>query len=723
MFSRSHPVLISVLVLVSFRLTALDDKAKNPAPDPDLAAADQLYRAGKFAEAETSYQAILQKDTKLVPAQVGLVRSMLKQQKIDESLESVNKALTLMPDSAALLAAKGDVQFRRAEMSDAEASYLAAKKLDPKEVRTYLGLARLYGASSLYRQAYDQLRIAHEIAPDDVEVRKAWLRMLPRTERLAALTAYLSGPHPDDDEETMHMQEALDFLKATIDKPAHACKLVSKVEKTETNFEIMYTPDARHMRGIGLSVRLNDQYVRLLLDTGGSGIIVSHKIAEKADLTRISTRHFGGLGDHGMQSGYSALADHIRVGDLEFQDCIVSVLDSDSVVDQDGLIGANVFAKYLVDLDLPEMRLKLSPLPKRPDETVTPKSLNSEGEEQAAPEQKQSGTDASASSASKSGPVRPTPETHLPRDRYIAPEMTYWTKMFRIGHLVLLPTSVNFSDPVLFGLDTGSAVNILSARAQKDIEKFSPEIHAPLSGLSGEVNRGYFTKATLTFGYSRWSVGMLAIDLSSQSRRVGTEVSGLLGFGMLRRFEIRLDYRDGLIDFVYDPTRQPLLAQNPTPTLEKKDSSTTPFVSQHPLPQPESPNPFSTSGQASTLDILSDTQGVDFASYLDGVVRTIKKKWDHLILTSARPPTLRKAMAAVEFSILRDGTVSETRLQDGGSSGDADLDNAALNSITASNPFPPLPNEFSGQYLALRFHFCYNATEADSTIDRIDRKR
>ena len=41
---------------------------------PAVAAADQLYRAGKFAEAEASYQAVLKADAKLVPAQVGLVR-------------------------------------------------------------------------------------------------------------------------------------------------------------------------------------------------------------------------------------------------------------------------------------------------------------------------------------------------------------------------------------------------------------------------------------------------------------------------------------------------------------------------------------------------------------------------------------------------------------------------------------------------------------------------
>ena len=120
---------------------AFGDDTKPQPINPELAAADQLYRAGKFAEAETSYQAVLKTDSKLVPAQVGLVRSMLRQQKIDEALDAVNTALAAQPNSAALLAAKGDVQFRRAEMSDAEVSYLTAKKLDPKEVHAYLGLA------------------------------------------------------------------------------------------------------------------------------------------------------------------------------------------------------------------------------------------------------------------------------------------------------------------------------------------------------------------------------------------------------------------------------------------------------------------------------------------------------------------------------------------------------------------------------------------------------
>jgi len=80
-------------------------------------------------------------------------------------------------------------------MHDAELSYLRARKADPKEAHAYLGLAQLYRSYSLYRTAFDQLLSAHEIAPDDIEVQRAWLNTLPRKERLAAMESYLAGPH------------------------------------------------------------------------------------------------------------------------------------------------------------------------------------------------------------------------------------------------------------------------------------------------------------------------------------------------------------------------------------------------------------------------------------------------------------------------------------------------------------------------------------------------
>ena len=562
MSSLLRSALVTVLLLLSLLTIASGDDTKPPAINPELAAADQFYRAGKFAEAETGYQALLKTDSKLVPvqlvlAQVGLVRSMLRQQKIDEALDAVNTALAPQPNAAALLAAKGEVQFRRGEMYDAEVSFLTAKKLDPKEVHAYLGLARLYASYSMHRKAYDQLQSAHEVAPDDIEVQRAWLRMLPRKERLTALEAYLSGPHPDDEEETKWMTEYLGFLKATADKPIHACRLVSKVEQTETKLETMYGADAHRMRGIGLPVKLNDRNAHLLLDTGAGGIMVSHKVAEKAGLTPISAVHYGGIGDKGLQSGYTAVADHIRVGELEFQDCVISVSDRGSVGDEDGLIGADVFGTYLIDIDLPGMRLKLSPLPKRPEDAVIPTSLNSEGEEQANSEQKEDSVNEGTPKDQKSPPPTVKPTKRLPRDRYIAPEMTDWTKVFRIGHSILVPTSVNDSKAMLFGLDTGAFSNLLSVRAGRQVSKVSSEDRVRVRGVNGTVNKVYSSeKATLRFGHVRQSnLGIITLDLSTISRHTGTEVSGFLGFAMLRQLEVELDYRDGLVDFKYDPKR------------------------------------------------------------------------------------------------------------------------------------------------------------------------
>jgi tetratricopeptide (TPR) repeat protein len=542
--------------LLICRPLALGSDTTPPVLPPGLSAADQLYRAGKFVEAEASYRALLNADSKLVPAQVGLVRSLLRQQKIDEAFDTANASLAMQSNSAALLAAKGDVQFRRAEMSDAELSYLAAKKLDPKEVHAYLGLARVYRSYSLYRKAYDELQIAHEIAPDDVEVQRAWLSMLPRKERLAALEAYLTGPHPDNEEETKWMTDYLEFLKATVDKPVHACRLVSKVEQTETKLETMYGEDGRRMRGIGLSAKVNDRNVDLLFDTGAGGIMVSRKVAEKAGLTRIAAMHFGGIGDKGLQSGYTALADHIRIGELEFQDCVVSVTDQRSVTDEDGLIGADVFGAYLVDIDLPGMRLKLSPLPKRPEDAVAPKSLNSEGEEQANAEQKEDNATQPSSKEQKPSIASSETSRRLPRDRYVAPEMVNWTKVFRFGHAMLVPTSVNNSKNMLFGLDTGAFSNILSLRAGRQVAKVSSDERVRVRGVNGEVKEVYSAKATLRFAHLQQpNFDIVTLDLSKESRQTGTELSGFLGFSMLRQLEIKLDYRDGLVDFEYDPKR------------------------------------------------------------------------------------------------------------------------------------------------------------------------
>jgi len=103
------------------------------------------------------------------------------------------------------------------------------------------------------------------------------------------------------------------------------------------------------------------------------------------------------------------------------------------------------------------------------------------------------------------------------------------------------------------------------------------------------------------------------------------------------------------------------------------------------------------------LDVLSDTMGVDFGPYLQRVLHDVRMNWYNVIPESA---SMKKGKVTIEFAILKNGTVAGMRYVS--SSGDVALDRAAYGGITGSNPFQPLPSEFGGQYLALRFAFYYN---------------
>ncbi len=195
---------------------------------------------------------------------------------------------------------------------------------------------------------------------------------LSRRERMQRFESHSwRSPHAENPEQLGSWRQYLGFSESDDRQAGPRCRLVSKVEQTDTKLESLQR-DPRHIIGYGLMVKLNDHNERLLLDTGASGILIGRKAAEKAGLTRISARSLGGIGDKGLQSGYIAVADHIRVGDLEFEDCVVHVSDRGSITDEDGLIGSNVFASYLIDIDMPAAKLRLSPLPKRPDEASAP---------------------------------------------------------------------------------------------------------------------------------------------------------------------------------------------------------------------------------------------------------------------------------------------------------------------------------------------------------------
>ena len=548
MTRRLLALLLAVLLLwLPLGLSA--QEASTSALTSELAQADKLFFAGRLDEAATKYQAIANADPKAVAAQVGLIRIYLIQQKLDQAQATMKAALAAEPNSALLMLTEGDVDFRLGKLPDAERAYVKAQNLVPKEPAPYLGLARVYRAYSLYRRAYDEVQRAHEIAPGDVAVQLMWADVLPAADKQSAIKAFIAGPGAPYPSVVGMLQQVLEFLKQSADTPPHACTLAGKVQQTNTK---LYSIARAGMQlgASGLNVKLNNQELHLAVDTGASGILIGRNSAEQAGLKRLAYQRIGGFGDTGQQGGYTAIADHIRIGDLEFQNCVVRVTDSVSpVTGQDGLIGTDVFSSYLIDLDIPGGKLKLSPLPTRPNETAAPVALHT-----LSPETSNPGNEAASNAQ-----ITATSATDLPKDAYVAPDMQNWTKVYRFKHLLLVPTKVDHTGPMLFVLDTGSFSNVLSTTAARTVTQVTADNSTQIRGLSGTVGQVYRAdKATLEFGrYEQQNQDVITMNLLNMCKVTGTEVSGILGFAMLRILQVQIDYRDGLVNFIYDPHHLP----------------------------------------------------------------------------------------------------------------------------------------------------------------------
>jgi hypothetical protein len=97
----------------------------------------------------------------------------------------------------------------------------------------------------------------------------------------------------------------------------------------------------------------------------------------------------------------------------------------------------------------------------------------------------------------------------------------------------------------------------MSPDAAREVTRVHNDSNTFVKGLSGNVKDvSRADKVTILFSrYRQENQNIVTFDLSGISRSAGTEVSGILGFDMLRLMEMKIDYRDGLVDFVYDPKR------------------------------------------------------------------------------------------------------------------------------------------------------------------------
>jgi tetratricopeptide (TPR) repeat protein len=491
------PLVTGFPPLLVVMLLAVLSAAQTSAPADASANAAQLFRQGDFKGAAAAFRKMIEHEPS-PEAYSGLVRSLLKQDDVKAADESSQKALAAFPGSAAAHAARGDVDFRRGLIPDAESEYQAALKLDPKSARAWLGQGRVDAVFARRGKANAAIAKAHELDPQDGDALYEWALRQPYPENVAALEKHLAEFHNDAETER-HEREFKEFIKALAGRKVWVP--ARDVERTEIKLELLTLGAGLARRGYGVRVRLNDRAtVTLLLDTGASGVIITRKLAEKIGARKLSEQALEGVGKSGGSLGYKAWVDKVVIGELEFHDCFIHATPHE-MAQVDGTIGTDVFSKYLVSVDFPRQKLRLEPLP--------PAAAD----------------------------AQPAPD---------AP----FTQAFNFGHFLLLQTEVGEKASGLFVVDSGANTNTISpelARALPDMRA----LNAPMSGASGQVNSAFIADdATLHFARVRKTGERIStVDLRSVSKDLGVEISGQIGFSAMDGMRLTINYRDGLVGF------------------------------------------------------------------------------------------------------------------------------------------------------------------------------
>ena len=511
-----------VLALRDAAITASkDNKVLFPGGNP-LGEAALLYRAGKLATALDKYQAILRASPNSPQAYAGIARTYLKQGNLEGAAETVKKGLA-SSNSEDLRVALGEIYFRQGEIPEAEHEWISVVNSGSRNGRAYLGLARVCNALSLHAKGKAMIDKARELDPIDPDIEHEWNKTLPLKDRIGRMESYLESQEGVQANDRANSQLYLEHMK-TLVNTAGNCQIVQPRDSAEFPM-VPIIADLEHVRGFGIRVNVNGYKTKLMLDTGANGILISRRLAEKARLSKMAETRIRAVGDRDEGRAYVATASSVKIGDLEFRDCPVRVLENQSVVDEDGLIGTDFFEQFIVNLDFPKQKLQLSALPKHPLD-VFDRDLGS--------------------------------VTRESQDRSVPPEMDSATRAYRFGSYLLIPTQVGNSRAKLFVLDTGGFKSQITPGAARQITQLHGLSNTTVTGINGTVNNVYSAdNIWLQFGnLPRQSRTLISFDLSSVSNGLGTEISGILGFDLLKSLDIKIDYRDALVDFQYDPKRR-----------------------------------------------------------------------------------------------------------------------------------------------------------------------
>ncbi len=477
------------------------------------AEAHQKFNQGKYEDAAIAYRSWVAAEPTSGTALAGVVRSLLFAGRKPAAYEALAAAQKVAPEHSDVLLAAGDVAFRQGNFRQAETAYKAAVQKEPKSTAAWMGVVRLFEIASANQSAERTLKRALELNPGNRTFLNALASLRPEGPEHIVLLETELATYPADSPPAVSLREHIERDKKWGDRRRRT--LVSPYQATKIPIEIMRDSPTR-FRGWGLKISVNDSKpIILMLDSGASGITLNDKVAATLGLESENPHNFelGGIGSGKRLTGHREIAKKLDIGGVVFRDFPLSIVEG-KVEEDAGLIGTDVFEQFLVTVDLPGENVGLTPFPG----------------------------------------MQTAPDPNVPSQRTLSAATEGFYPFYRFGHSILVPTKVSDKGPFLLIVDSGARDTILLREVAEQVGKVKTDTHVQFKGIQGKTRQVYeIDNAVLEFAgiRQRNSQGVTVLDASDFGGNLGTDIGGLLGARALIYLSTTIDYRNGLIKFVY----------------------------------------------------------------------------------------------------------------------------------------------------------------------------
>ena len=178
----------------------------------------QLHQSGQAAKAESLYRQVLHFDNNHVVGNNLMGLLCLQTQRFDESVQYIEKALSIAPNDAQAHANLGLAMNALNRIEDAAREFHESLKLDPNNPRVYNNLGSVYIRQNRVKDAVTCYQQALAIRPDLAEVHLnlgSALLLLRRYAEAAASLQQCLALQPDLAEGRIKLEQAMQGLRAS----------------------------------------------------------------------------------------------------------------------------------------------------------------------------------------------------------------------------------------------------------------------------------------------------------------------------------------------------------------------------------------------------------------------------------------------------------------------------------------------------------------------------